>query len=248
MLAPITPAEEARIAAALALPFDEAIATQVPWPGASRSELTAGAAAYVRPGQWFNDDLINFFFNTLRKYGLAALQRGDLRKQVWCHNSFFWNKLCKSPYVYEALRKVTAKAGKKEAVDIFLYETLLIPINRGNTHWCLAYVNMRERTVHYLDSLNGGGSDVVEALINWLTDEHRDKKGCALQGKPFTAGGAIPGLPQQTNGLDCGAFVCAFGEILARGLVPSAPLVRQAIMGFWRSKVLLTCLDVAVRE
>ena len=116
-----------------------------------------------------------------------------------------------------------------------------MPINRDNAHWALAVIDNEARTVAYLDSLRGSGSDVVEALCRYMNDEHRDKKGAPLPGAPYTAGQPPLSLPRQLNAVDCGAFVCAFCELLVRGVEPSVGVFTQDDLPQWRQRILISC-------
>ena len=128
-------------------------------------------------------------------------------------------------------------------MDLFAYKKVLVPINRDRTHWALAVIDVEARTVAFLDSLRGRGGDVVEALCKYMSDEWADKhQGQPLPGEPFTGAPAPPLLPIQRNGVDCGAFLCAFCELLVRGVEPTEDVFTQENIGYWRQRILLTCL------
>lgn len=42
---------------------------------------------------------------------------------------------------------------------------IFVPVHR-NVHWCLAVINMKDKTLQYLDSLGGLGRDVLRVLVN----------------------------------------------------------------------------------
>ncbi len=127
-------------------------------------------------------------------------------------------------------------------MDLFAYKKVLVPINRDNVHWALAVIDVEARTVAFLDSLRGPGDDVVRALCKYMSDEWADKNQGQPPGEPFTGAPAPKRLPIQTNGFDCGAFMCAFCELLVRGVEPTDAVFRQTNMGYWRLRILLTCL------
>ena len=51
----------------------------------------------------------------------------------------------------------------------------MVPVNIGN-HWCLSIVDFRSRVIKYLDSRGMPNQECLDALLQYLTDEHRDKK------------------------------------------------------------------------
>lgn len=210
------------------------------------SAFTCGDAADLRQGTWLRDATINFFFLLLRLHGVEALARGGAREtHVWAHNSFFFAKLVGQSgpqvYKYEGVKSWTAGRKSKPGVDIFAYKRVIMPINRGNSHWAMAMIDMEERRVYFLDSLRGDGRDVIKHLIQYLKDEWRDKKGGEMPWV-FEAGVSPTDLPRQQNGVDCGAFVCAFGECFTRGLFPSSTIFDQSHLGYWRMRIGVTNL------
>jgi hypothetical protein len=49
-----------------------------------------------------------------------------------------------------------------EAVD-----KIIVPLNFGNAHWACGCINIRDRRVEYWDSLGGGRTGVVDALLRY---------------------------------------------------------------------------------
>ena len=189
----------------------------------------------------------------LRQAGVAALQAALARGEpdgvaagaVWCHNSYFYAKLMEfgvvPGYDFPGVRGWTAGTAKRPAVDLFSYRWVILPVNRSNVHWALGVIDTQERTVTYLDSLGGDGSDVTDALLQYVADEYRDKKGVALPA-PYRAVLQPADLPRQQNGVDCGPFVCAFAECYFRGVRPSSAVFSQRDMQYWRRRVAIACL------
>ena len=48
-------------------------------------------------------------------------------------------------------------------VDIFLFDVILIPIH-SNSHWCLAVIDFKRRSVTYYDSLLGHNTKCLKRL------------------------------------------------------------------------------------
>ena len=204
--------------------------------------FTEVAAKTLRPTVWLTDDTINVFISVLNELAKSALTHGDASKHLhnWIHNTFFWARLqgTTGQYDYKGVASWTTKAG----VDLFEFKKILVPINQSNLHWALAVIDNDARTVTYLDSLRGSGNDVVEALCKYMNDEHMDKKGVPLSGIQYTAGQPPRYLPHQMNGFDCGAFLCAFCELIVRGVEPTTEVFDQQDIPAIRERILLTCI------
>lgn len=144
--------------------------------------------------------------------------------------------------MYEGVKTWTRAKKGKRGVDLFAYNSVLVPINRNRVHWALALIDVKARTVCFLDSLRGDGSDVIKSLCRYMHDEYKDKHdGEALPGKPFTGMPPPPRLPRQYNGVDCGAFLCIYCELLVRGVKPSIDIFTQDDIDRLRQRILLTC-------
>ena len=77
-------------------------------------------------------------------------------------------------------------------MDVFAHKLLLIPINHNNTHWCLAVVDVKRRSLEYYDSMHGGGLSgplaakrVLAGLQRYLEHEANDKGKDRNKGKPW---------------------------------------------------------------
>jgi hypothetical protein len=74
---------------------------------------------------------------------------------------------------YDNVKKWSSKSG----LDIFspCCTALIVPVNIGNAHWCLAVAFMREKRILYYDSMGGPGNS-VHLLLQYIVGEARDKK------------------------------------------------------------------------
>jgi Ulp1 family protease len=143
-------------------------------------------------------------------------------------NSFMLHKLvdAERQYIYSNVRRWTKK------FDVFAADMLFFPVNLNNSHWTLAVVYVQLKKICYLDSMAGAGTKYLQTLMRWLSDEHRDKKGCDLP--DVDAWELIPckweTTPQQHNSVDCGAFTIMFADFLADD---------QDLMGFAQEDIRL---------
>lgn len=211
--------------------------------------FTRDDLALLEPGMWLNDSIINFYVMLLRKVGETCIADGRTGACAWTFSSFFYTRLIQhaSRYDFPGIARWT------KTVDVFAYERLLIPINRSNTHWALAVIDMRKRTVSYYDSLRGTGNDVTTTLCRWLGDEYKAKKDKAAaagfsENDIFKSAPAPDGLSRQRNGVDCGVFVCAMLTCLLYDVLPLETLFTQAHIGLWRRKVAAACLAKTIPD
>eukprot|EP00931_Biecheleriopsis_adriatica_P117029 TRINITY_DN92594_c0_g1_i1.p1 TRINITY_DN92594_c0_g1~~TRINITY_DN92594_c0_g1_i1.p1 ORF type:complete len:480 (+),score=93.91 TRINITY_DN92594_c0_g1_i1:50-1441(+) len=177
-------------------------------------EVTRRQLECLRPGEWLNDEVINFYYKLLQERGKSL---SDAPK-CWFTNSFFWPKLSgdNKEYNYKEVRRWTIKA----KVDIFELDHVIFPMNIGNSHWAMGAIDLKAKGFRYFDSMfSNPPKNFVPFLQRYLGDEHKSKKG----GKPFEGAEdwqllrTEEPLPQQRNGFDCGVFTCCFGDCFSAG-------------------------------
>eukprot|EP00439_Symbiodinium_sp_Y106_P078087 s562_g16.t3 len=176
---PITPEEEKLAEDAL---FGQGSGDEVV---ASRFsvEVTRRQLECLRPGEWLNDEVINFYYKLLQERSKTIASS----PKSWFTNSFFWPKLSgnnkdasgaavklnKTEYNYKEVRRWTIKA----KVDIFDMDYVIFPMNIAETHWSMGAIDMREKGFRYFDSMfSNPPSNFVAFLRRYLADEHKDLK------------------------------------------------------------------------
>jgi len=152
--------------------------------------------------QWLNDEVINFYTNLLMERSKAV----ERLPPVYAFSTFFYPTLLKRGFA--GVKRWTRK------VDVFAHELLLVPVHLG-VHWCLATVNTKEKAIRYYDSMLGDNREALQALRDYLAEEHRDKKKAPLDMSEWRAE-CVKDIPRQMNGSDCGMFACKFSEYLSR--------------------------------
>lgn len=129
----------------------------------------------LNPGEWLNDELVNAFFELLMQH----------EHKGGCHffSSYFMTKLLsrdptstEDRYEYRNVRKWT----KRKGVDLFAHNKVFIPINQGFDHWNLVVIDMQAKKIQLYDSMNKDKPEVLQYLLQYLKDEHMDKKGVPL--------------------------------------------------------------------
>ncbi|CAM0907395.1 unnamed protein product [Alopecurus aequalis] len=178
----------------------------------SNIEITREKLGCLRPRGWLNDEVINLYLELLKE----RAEREPTRF-LKCHffNTFFYKKLAcgKTGYDYQSVRRWTTR--NKLGYELVDCDKIFIPIHR-DLHWCLAVINMKEKTFHYLDSLGGMDYDAVRILARYIMDELKEKSNVDID---FSSWLEVPvSLPMQYNGWDCGMFMLKFIDFYSRGL------------------------------
>jgi len=150
---------------------------------------------------WYlNDSVLNDYFTLIKKQNPS----------VYCFDTYFYQKL--ENCGYDSLERWT------KHVDIFSKRRVFFPINikvNNFAHWILIMADMEYQQVVYFDSLeNHYRFDIHGDILGYLVLEHRQKLGKPLPLEDWTL---VKGCnPVQSNGKDCGVFVCTFAEYLSR--------------------------------
>ncbi|KAF8917809.1 cysteine proteinase [Mucidula mucida] len=179
-----------------------------------REQVASQDIQRLRPGQWLNDEIINFYGALVMGRAESSNKENNKSKSKFLNvhyfSTFFWSKLEKDGYEKGRLAKWTKK------FDIFTKDVVLIPVNHNNVHWTGAAINFRQKRVESYDSMNIYHKGVFKHLRMYIDAEHKNKKKA-----PFDFTGwvdyTLEDTPQQENGYDCGVFTCQFLQALSRG-------------------------------
>jgi sentrin-specific protease 1 len=190
---------------------------------------------------WCNDEVVNLYLQ------LASAQYDG----VTALSSFFYTALvphgARAAYNYGAVRRWTKQ------IDIFRQQLALFPINHGNAHWTLVAVFPQWRLLQYYDSLTGptsrgAATRVLNNMKRYLSDEHLDKKGTALDVDAWTVERVVDGAPLQGDASACGVFTVTTAAILAAhiagGAWPPVFPYTQAHVPALRTRIAADCLTL----
>ncbi|XP_009947062.1 PREDICTED: sentrin-specific protease 2-like [Leptosomus discolor] len=197
-LSPLTEAMEREIAAAFAGGEPNEVISS-----AFKINITREDICTLRRLCWLNDEVINFYMMLLiersKKAGYPTLH---------AFSTFFYRKLVSGGY--QAVRRWT------RGVDLFKQDLVLVPIHLTD-HWTLAAIDMRKKTIKYLDSLGQKGDKICATLFQYLQEESREKRKMELPFSEWTLRSMEPHeIPQQFNNSDCGMFLCKYADYISQ--------------------------------
>lgn len=207
-------------------------------------EVTRGDFECMKPGQWLNDEVINFY--------IALLQERDTRRKAqdkgpkcFFFNTFFYHKLGSNGYSYKGVaRWTTPKRLLQKGADyqcLLECDKIVVPIHLP-AHWTLAVINLRDQQFEYYDSMGGVDSEVFELLSRFIEDEAKEKSGVELDTREWRRLFARD-IPHQKNGSDCGVFAITYGDFCSKD-VPFR--FSQEDMPFFRRRIVADVMRGAV--
>ncbi|KAE9981357.1 hypothetical protein EG328_011707 [Venturia inaequalis] len=179
----------------------------------------------VDHSQWLNDQIVNSSLQQMVDHA-HALENHDTKTKpalYWAANSNWLNTVLKSQktrdgetYSDGITRWLGKRNVKLQGKNFLEAKLILLPICSGS-HWTLVVIKPKERIMEYLDSLSGGNVDQskIRAAISFVRNE---------LGKDFDQDEwefRFGQSPQQSNGVDCGAFVIMNAMATIRGFTPS---------------------------
>eukprot|EP00434_Breviolum_minutum_P016890 symbB.v1.2.014902.t2/scaffold1101.1/size137853/12 len=125
--------------------------------------------------------------------------------QLWCPSSFFWPKLEAGGHA------AVHRWARRAAVNVASCDALVVPLHLEGCHWSLAVMRIELRHILYLDSLGMPAPDLLQSRLS----EFVSKEDPALSGLWQLL--VVNKTPKQLNSSDCGIFVLAYAECIAKG-------------------------------
>ncbi|NXG50996.1 SENP2 protease, partial [Psilopogon haemacephalus] len=188
---------------------------------AFKMKVTREDIGTLREHRWLNDEVINFYMRLIvernKKEGFAA---------VHAFSTFFYPKLISGGYA--AVRRWT------RGVDLFQQDLIFVPIHL-RVHWALVVIDVRRKTIKYYDSMGQRGDKICQTLFQYLREESHEKRNVELASSEWTLRSMESHeIPQQSNGSDCGVFVCKYAEYISRD---RATTFTQNHMPYFRKKM-----------
>lgn len=143
----------------------------------------------LAPRRWLNDIVIEFFMHFIER---------ETPKSV-AFNSYFYTNL--SERGYQGVRRWM----RRKKVQIGELEKIFVPVNLNESHWALGMIDIPSKSIYYVDSLSNGPNALSFAILNdlqnYVVEESKNSMGSDFMLKNLSC-------PQQTNGFDCGIYLC----------------------------------------
>jgi sentrin-specific protease 1 len=165
---------------------------------------------------WLNDEIINTYIewvvDAANKAAIAQSKEFDeptsTVPKFIAHNSFFYENLIKKgPSSTQGLMR-RKKAPGASLLDV---DSVFVPICKG-AHWTVGAVRPIAKTIEYFDSMGGNPQPFIKLMREWLKFQLGEKYVESEWSTPRTA------CAHQSNGYDCGVFVCTNTFCVALGL------------------------------
>lgn len=149
------------------------------------------------------DEEMNVFFKLLERRSAT----NHTLQLVHCFSTFFLPSIEK----VGGLERLAERKGRH--YDLLTFEVLLFPIHiASKEHWCLIEVRPKIMRIQYFDSsrITRGESECAY-IIKFLKLIYHNR----IKADRWTVL-ISQDLPHQTNGQDCGVYVCQMAERLSR--------------------------------
>lgn len=166
----------------------------------------------LKDGQWLNDNIIDFYLSMVTERSQKS--KGSLPNS-FAFSTHFFSTLQTRGY------SGVARWAKRKGIDVTKQDFIFVPINRHNTHWCLAVINNRDMRFEFYDSMNGAGTQALHLLRDYMCQQtiatYPDSNPADLGYDKYEMCSTLQ-CPQQKNSFDCGVFVSKMVEVLSRDL------------------------------
>ena len=172
--------------------------------------------------------------SVINAYG--SLLQNHYMNMLWLH-TFVYGRItqnaAKNSDSYTAARQLIPN------VYIFQRDLVIVPIHlQQATHWAMVAVNHRRRVVQYYDSLGSNGRGVAVTVRDFFAFvSQQENAGVDIDG--YRLQSRVPGIPLQTNAVDCGVFMLVYADCLARDVRMS---FTQRSMPSYRKHILVELL------
>uniref|UniRef100_A0A182WA29 Ubiquitin-like protease family profile domain-containing protein n=1 Tax=Anopheles minimus TaxID=112268 RepID=A0A182WA29_9DIPT len=60
-------------------------------------------------------------------------------------------------------------------VDLLAHDMTVVSVPQ-HSHWCMSIIDLRQKTIHYYDSMGSPNNAVLNALEEYLCEESMDKR------------------------------------------------------------------------
>ena len=161
--------------------------------------------------EWLRDKTIGFYMALLQAHVEQCRELGVGSPLVFLMNSFWYTHLSDGKRVDEWTKRCEP--------NVFAMDYVVIPINLDDLHWMCVVVDFVNKRFVAHDSLSRGKAkhqDKINLTRTWLQAEHGRRLESELDLSSWTD--EHSGTPAQTDGFNCGVFVCQYAKCLCKGI------------------------------
>ena len=182
---------------------------------AFRLEVKGKNARTLASRAWLDDEIINFYMEMINDRARKKAEKDPENAiKVWACNTFFFTTY--TTQGYSKVRRWT----KRQKIDVFELDYMIIPVHLS-VHWTCCVIDMKTREIIFYDSMrpsrnSNHGDNYCQSMLEYLKEEHKDKKGSPLKNVEDFQIYTDNHNPQQNNGSDCGVFTCCMAENVSR--------------------------------
>lgn len=151
----------------------------------------------LKPQNWLNDNVVNFYMEIINEKSRLNANYNKL----FCFNTFLYVSFIAGGY--QRVKRYSRNN------DIFAFDKIVFPIFKSD-HWRLVIADTKNNEIIYLDSLGQQGTEILESIREYLTQEHLAKRGTPLEKSEWKL--IHRSVPRQNNSDDCGVFLCQFAK------------------------------------
>lgn len=156
--------------------------------------------------RWLNDELINGYFHVL-EYEFGTSTNGRYMTSYW-FQEMRGDKSEKAGAV---------RWGVKQ--NIYRHDWVYVPINWGDSHWCLAVLDVRQQVIHYFDPYGGVDRQLegraLQDLVKCLKGVAKQQKRPVGEWKCLNHTGVA--VQNSTDSINCGVYICLLAEGWSEG-------------------------------
>lgn len=161
--------------------------------------------------KYLNDDVILFY--------LEILSKGA--PHCFFHTPYFYEQMVdKNSKDDDANHNYRVTSSKQEN-QLKNLEKIFVPIHKP-VHWCLACINLRDKCFEYYDSFRE--TDIGQKYAEQCLEKVKELLKIEAEKEHYNITPPIEewsfkirnDIPQQTNGFDCGVFLCKYAEFASR--------------------------------
>ena len=160
------------------------------------------------PPRWLDDNVIDAYMNLIER---RSYRTGY--PSVYRHDTHFFTTYgdLDPNHLPNATRKT----------NILGYDLLFFPLHVNESHWAFVYADTKTYTLYYMDSMFNplSRTNALKMVQTYLFLETARLQG-EKEARYFKIR-LVPDVPQQTNGYDCGVFLCQYAESISRRMHPS---------------------------